>query len=142
MKKPYKTIIIIFIAIILFVCWIGTKNFHLGSANYSKTAFDSNVTQWHCKELDIPAYVIKDPLTEHENCIVVSGKRNNYILRARGDKSIDISNYSKEYPKASKSATVKYKKWLGNVYAFEIFGIDNEDLLTEGNDVITFYKID
>ena len=144
MKKSFKIIIVLFLAIYAVCYWAGTQNFYLGSANYYKTAFEDEElnTKWHYGE--IFANVQKDETTMYEKCMVVSCGENKYIFKARGVKLLDIYPYE-EYLKLNTDAVttfpVEYKKSRGKVYAFKIYGTDKESLFSKGKDNIIFYKI-
>lgn len=145
MKKPWKIITLIFVSGILFVLllglWLGTQNIYLGSADYTKTVFDfdKSDTVWECKEVDAIGYVTDDELIEYCNYLKVTFKKEKYIFRPRGHRYIDVYIDNGEIPpKVIKTIPVRYKKWLGEIYAFKISGIDKSNILLDGNDTLVF----
>ena len=144
MKKIYKLIILLFVIIYIACYWIGTQNFYLGSANYCITAFEDEElnTQWKFQQ--IITHVKKDETTQYEKYMVVSQEENRYIFKPRGYKLLDIYSYEEYFDTNKVDAStfaVKYKKKWGKVYAFKIYGINEDNLLLKGKDNITFYKI-
>lgn len=141
MKKICRIIIIVFVTCLLFNLWLGTQNYYLGSADYTKTVFglDKSDTVWECKEIDAVGYVTDDDLIEYCNYLKVTFKNEKYIFRPRGHEFIDVYIDNDEIsPEVVKSIPVKYKKWLGEVYAFKISGIDKSNILLDGNDSLVF----
>ena len=144
MKKYIKLIFLVVFSFMI-VFWIGSQNFYLGSANYSKTAFEELGSEWVSGDSKTYAKVIEnDAMDEYAFCMILNLNNEQYVLKARGHKQLEVYKYKelsmREHFEEPKVFRVKYKKRWGKVYAFTICDINKSNLLLNGNDSITLIK--
>ena len=147
MKKIFKLILLLLVSGFAAAWFAGGQNWYLGSANYCKTAFEVLDTEWISYDLEAQTKVSEcDVIGEESFCMPLNVKEKNYLMRARGHKLLDIFSYTDNLEKDNfvqpKTFRVKYKKRLGKVVGFTIYDIDKNDLLSDGEDDVTFFLID